>query len=113
MQSDEKEARTMIKNLNLEQISAILDALPFEMIFVDENDAVQYGNKMETRLFRFTSEKIAGKNVRSCHRKETLPKVEKILEDFKSGKANEAKFWIPNPTQKILNRFTALRDKAG
>ena len=86
----------MIENLNLEQISAVLDALPFEMMFVDENDRVQYGNKLETRLFRFKKDSIAGKDIRSCHSKKVLPKVEKILTDFKSNKADEAEFWIPS-----------------
>ncbi len=46
-------------------------------------------------------------------KKETLPKVEKILSDFKSGKADEAEFWIPSLAPRILNRFIALRDKDG
>ncbi len=103
----------MIENLSLEQISAVLDALPFEMMFVDENDRVQYGNKLGTRLFRFKKESIAGKDIRSCHPKKVLPKVEKILTDFKNNKADEAEFWIPSLAPKILNRFIALRDSSG
>lgn len=103
----------MIKNLNLEQISAVLDALPFEMMFVDENDRVQYGNKLETRLFRFKKDTIAGKDIRFCHPKKVLPKIEKILTDFKSNQADEAEFWIPSLAPKILNRFIALRDCSG
>jgi len=32
---------------------------------------------------------------------------------FKSGKADEAEFWIPSLGPKILNQFIALRDKDG
>lgn len=103
----------MVKNLNLEQISVILDALPCEMMFVDENDTVRYGNKMETRVFRFNKDKIVGTDIRSCMSDKTQPKVEKILADFKSGKADEAEFWIPSLGPKILNQFIALRDKDG
>ncbi len=103
----------MINNMNLDQISALIDALPFELMFVDENDCVQYGNKIDTRLFRFKSEKMAGMDIRSCHPKKIVPKVEKILSDFKAGKADEAEFWIPSLAPKMLNRFIALRDKAG
>ncbi len=103
----------MIENLKMEEISALLDALPFEMMFVDEADCVQYGNKLETRLFRFKKDSIAGKDIRVCHPKAALPKVEKILSDFKSGKADEAEFWIPSLAPKVLNRFIALRDKTG
>ncbi len=103
----------MIENLNLEQISGMFDALPFEMMFVDENDCVQFGNKLETRMFRFQGEKVAGKDIRTCHPENVLPKVEKILSDFKSGRADEAEFWIPSLAPKLLNRFIAIRDKSG
>jgi uncharacterized protein len=103
----------MIENLNLEQISGILDALPFEMMFVDENDRVRYGNKLGTRMFRFSGESVAGRDVRTCHPAHVLPKVEKILSDFKSGAADEAEFWIPSLKPKLLNRFIAIRDQSG
>lgn len=103
----------MIKNMKFEEITALMDALPFEMMFVDKNDCVQYANQLETRFFRFKREKVEGKDVRNCMKKETLPKVEKILSDFKSGKADEAEFWIPSLAPRILNRFIALRDKDG
>ncbi len=103
----------MIDNLNLEQIAAVLDALPFEMIFVDEKDRIQYGNKMGTRQFRFKKDTIAGRDIRSCHPPKVRPKVEKILSDFKNNKADEAEFWIPSRAPKLLNRFIALRDSSG
>ncbi|MBU3915262.1 PAS domain-containing protein [bacterium] len=103
----------MINNMNLDQISALIDALPFELMFVDENDRVQYGNKIGTRLFRFKNENMAGRDIRSCHPKNIIPKVEKILSDFKAGTADEAEFWIPSLAPKILNRFIALRDESG
>lgn len=103
----------MIGNLNNTQMAAILDAMPFEMMFVDENDLVQYGNKLETRTFRFKKDKMAGRDIRSCHPKNVLPKVEKILKEFKNGESDEAEFWIPSLGPKLLNRFIALRDSSG
>jgi DUF438 domain-containing protein len=103
----------MIENLNKTQMAAVLDALPFEMMFVDENDLVQYGNKLETRTFRFKKDKMAGRDIRSCHPKNVLPKVEKILKEFKNGESDEAEFWIPSLGPKLLNRFIALRDSSG
>ncbi len=108
-----RRAVRMIENMDLEQISAMFDAMPFEMMFVDANDKVQYGNKLETRMFRFQGDKVAGKDIRTCHPEHILPKVEKILSDFKSGKADEAEFWIPSIAPRLLNRLIALRDKSG
>ncbi len=84
----------MIDNMNSKEIAALLDAIPFQLMFVDRHDRVQFGNKLETRTFRFAGEKIAGTDVRTCHPPSVLPKVEKILSDFKSGKADEAEFWV-------------------
>ncbi len=103
----------MIDNLSKEQLSGLLDALPFEMMFVDEEDKVAWGNKLETRMFRFSGDKVIGTDVRDCHPEAVLPKVEKILSDFKSGAADEAEFWIPSLAPKLLNRFIAIRDQSG
>lgn len=103
----------MIENMNPEKISAMLDALPFEIMYADENDCVQYGNQYETRFWRFNSEKLIGRNIRFCHPEKALPKLEKLLDDFHSGKVDEGEFWIPSLAPKYLNRFIALRDKSG
>ena len=42
----------MIENLNKEQLAGILEALPVEVSFVDENDLVRFWNKHETRTFK-------------------------------------------------------------
>lgn len=103
----------MIENLTLEQIAGILDAMPVECMFTDENDRMLYANKMATRTFRFKGDKLLGKDIRLCHRKESLPKVEKMLDDLKSGRKDEDEFWVDSLGPKILNRFIAIRDKEG
>lgn len=103
----------MIGNLKAEQVKGILDAMPFEMMFADETDHVVWANKIETRKFRFQGDQVFGKDLRGCHPPATLPKVEKILSDFKSGAADEAEFWIPSLRPRLLNRFLAIRDADG
>ena len=41
----------MIENLKPEVIEAMLDAMPVEISFVDENDEVKYFNKNGDRIF--------------------------------------------------------------
>ncbi len=101
----------MIDNLSKEQIQGIMDVLPIDIMFADENDRAQYRNKEETRLIK--SEETLGKDIRGCHNENSLPKVEKILSDFKSGERDEAEFWIMGLDRKILNRFIAVRDMSG
>ena len=102
----------MIENLSRDQLAAILDALPMEFIFIDENEKLLYANKGDKRS-RPASPDIIGKDIRSCHKPETLPMVERFVTNLKSGKKDEEEFWILFPDRKILNRFLAVRDNSG
>ena len=102
----------MIENLNKEQLAAILEAIPVEISFLDENDLVKFWNKHETRIFKRPAS-VIGKSVQNCHPEHSLDKVNQILSDFKSGKRDSAEFWIDLKERKIHIRYFAVRDKAG
>jgi len=104
----------MIENLSKEQIKGMFDALPFQMVFIDENDKIQFWNESKARLMEAPTDRL-GKDVRDCHKEESLPRLEKILSDFKSGRADEAEFWVVVEEMglKALNRFFAIRNQAG
>jgi len=102
----------MIENLNREQLEGILEAIPVEISFVDENDLVKFWNKHETRIFKRPVSAI-GKSVQNCHPKQSVAKVNQILSDFKSGRKNSAEFWINLGERKVYIRYFAVRDKAG
>ena len=102
----------MIENLNKEQLEGLLEAIPIEISFVDENDLVKFWNKHETRTFK-RPVSVLGKSVQNCHPKHSVDKVNQILSDFKSGKGNSAEFWIDLKGRKIYIRYFAVRDKAG
>jgi len=102
----------MIENLSQEQLEGILEAIPVEISFVDENDLVKFWNKHETRIFK-RPVSVLGKAVQNCHPKHSLHKVKQILSDFKSGKRDSAEFWIDHHGRKVYIRYFAVRDKAG
>ena len=102
----------MIENLNKEQLEGILEAIPVEISFVDEDDLVKFWNKHETRIFRRPAA-VIGKAAQNCHPKHSVDKVNQILSDFKSGKRNSAEFWINLGENKVYIRYFAVRDKAG
>ncbi|MBC8276234.1 MAG: DUF438 domain-containing protein [Chloroflexi bacterium] len=102
----------MIENLNKEQLAAILEALPVELSFVDENDLVRFWNKHETRIFK-RPVSVVGKSVQNCHPKQSVDKVNQLLSDFKSGKRDSAEFWIDLKGRKVYIRYFAVRDKTG
>ncbi|MFW6105455.1 MAG: PAS domain-containing protein [Chloroflexota bacterium] len=102
----------MIENLNREQLEGILEAIPVEISFVDENDLVKLWNKHETRIFKRPIS-IIGKSVQNCHPEQSVGKVNQLLSDFKSGRRDSAEFWINLGERKVYIRYFAVRDKAG
>ena len=102
----------MIENLNREQLEGILEAIPVEISFVDENDLVKLWNKHETRIFKRPIS-VIGKSVQNCHPKQSVDKVNQILSDFKSVRRDSVEFWINLGERKVYIRYFAVRDKAG
>jgi len=102
----------VIENLNKEQLEGVLEAIPVEISFVDENDLVKFWNKHETRIFRRPIS-VIGKSVQDCHPEHSVDKVAQILSDFKSGKRDSAEFWINLGERKVYIRYFAVRDKTG
>ena len=102
----------MIENLSQEQLAGILEAIPVEISFVDENDLVKFWNKHETRIFKRPAS-VIGKSVQNCHPKQSVDKVNQLLSDFKSGRRDSAEFWINLGERKVYIRYFAVRDKTG
>jgi PAS domain S-box-containing protein len=102
----------VIENLSQEQLARILETIPIEITFVDEDDLVKFWNKHETAIFK-RPVSVFGKSVQSCHPKHSVDKVNELLPDFKDGKRDSAEFWIDRKGRKIHIRYFAVRNKAG
>ena len=108
----------MIGELDKNVLDALLETIPVEFSVVDKNDTVLAWNRHETRIFK-RPKGVVGRNVRDCHPKGSLNKVEAILAEMKAGKRDKAQFWIDLPMQgkdtpqKIMIEYYALRDTAG
>lgn len=94
------------------EIMAILNSVPFDMTFVDKDDKVKYFTQGKERIFA-RSRSIINRDVRLCHPPGSVNIIEKILEDFKTGKASHAPFWIQMHGKFIHIEYFALRDENG
>ena len=94
------------------EIMAVLNTVPFDMTFVDKDDKVKYFTGGAERIFA-RSRSIINRDVRLCHPPGSVHIIEKILEDFKSGKASRAPFWIQLQGKFIHIEYFALRDENG
>lgn len=107
----------MIGSLDDKHIDIILESMPIEISVLDKDDKVLAWNKHETRVFK-RPESVVGKDVRNCHPKKSLSKVEQILEEMKDGTRENARFWIDmelddGKEHKIMIEYYALRDEKG
>ena len=90
----------------------MLDSMPVEISFIDENDEVRYFNKNGDRIFP-RPRSIVGKKVQQCHPQKSLHKVIQIIEAFRSGKRNVAEFWINLRDKQVFIRYFPVIDKNG
>ncbi|MBN2066480.1 MAG: PAS domain-containing protein [Candidatus Thermoplasmatota archaeon] len=108
----------MIGKMSKEELNAVLETLPIEFSVLDKHDKVLAWNKHQTRIFK-RPEGAIGRDVRNCHPKKSLAKVEQILSEMKAGKRDMAQFWIDLPLgksgekHKVMIRYFALRDEQG
>ena len=71
-------------------LAAILNTLPVELSFVDQDDRVRYfSHENGEKIFPRTRGAI-GTAVQNCHPQKSVHLVERILADFKAGKREVA-----------------------
>ena len=99
-------------SLTAQELNAILNAIPFDLTFVDKDDTVRYFTQGRERIFTRTRA-ILGRKVQLCHPPSSVHIVEKILSDFHAGKESRAPFWITLNGQFIHIEYFALRDEDG
>ena len=98
--------------MNTEELTAMLNTLPFDITFVDKEDKVKYFSEGKDRAFPRTRT-IIGRNVSNCHPPASVHIVEKIVEDFKNGVKDQEDFWIRMGEKYILIRYYAVRSIDG
>jgi len=95
-----------------EEINAILNTVPFDMTFVDKDGAVKYFTMGKDRIFP-RPRTVISRQVKNCHPPASVHVVEKILEDFRSGKKDHEDFWINMGPRYVLIRYYAVRNSEG
>ena len=95
-----------------EQLTCMLNTLPFDITFVDKDDFVKYFSEGKERTF-IRTRSIIGRNVSNCHPPASVHIVEKIVSDFKSGRKDQEDFWIKLGDKFVLIRYYAVRNDQG
>lgn len=99
-------------SFSAEELLSILSIMPIDMTFVDKDDKVKFFSQTPERVFQ-RNRAILNRDVRHCHPPGSAHIVDKILEDFKSGKQSRAPFWINMRGKMIHIEYFALRNEKG
>ena len=95
-----------------DQLNLMLQFMPVDLTYVDENDIVLFYNRGENRVFP-RSAGIIGREVKFCHPPKSVDQVLMILKEFKAGRRDEAEFWINFKGKFIHIQYFAIRDEDG
>ena len=98
--------------LSLHQLETVMNHLPVDLTFIDENDVVRYFSHGKERIFARTKA-VIGRTVQNCHPPQSVHVVEKLLADFKAGVKDAEDFWIAIKDKFIYIRYFAVRDENG
>lgn len=104
--------KTETGSLSYDQVELLINTLPVDVTFVDENDKVAFFSRPKDRFFP-RSAAVIGRDVRNCHPPKSVHVVVKIIESFKNGTKDNASFWIQMKGKFILIQYFALRDNKG
>lgn len=98
--------------LSLKQLELLMNHLPVDLTFIDQDDVVRYFSHGKERIFARTKA-VIGRTVQNCHPPRSVHVVEELLADFKSGKKDTEDFWIKFGNKYVYIRYFAIRDEDG
>ena len=108
----EGEIRLPTGSFTAEELSALFNALPMDITFVDKDNKVRYFSQGKERVFPRTVS-VLGRDVKNCHPPASVHIVEKIVEDLRAGRKDHEDFWIRMGEKLVLIRYFAIRDPEG
>ncbi len=94
------------------QLEAIFKTLPLDLTFVDADDRVRFFSEGPRRVF-VRPKAVIGRKVQHCHPPASVDTVDRILDDFRSGRQSVADFWINHKGRFVFIRYFAVRDEDG
>jgi uncharacterized protein len=96
-------------SLSFTQLEAIFSTLPVDITFVDAEDRVRFFSEGRNRVFA-RPKVVIGRRVQHCHPPASVGMVDRILDDFRSGRQSVAEFWIDFRGRFVHIRYFAVRD---
>lgn len=97
-------------HLTIEQLTALLNTIPIEITFVDEDNINRYFNE-GPKVFKRPVMAL-DRDVFSCHPPKIEPMVRQIIDDFRNGRRDFVDVWMEKGGRTMLVKYMAVRDKS-
>ncbi len=98
-------------HLTVPQLTALLNTIPMEITFVDEDNINRFFNEGDKVFHR--PRMALDREVFSCHPPKIEPMVRTIINDFRTGKRDKVSVWMEKNGRTMLVNYMAVRDKEG
>ncbi|NLM06098.1 MAG: DUF438 domain-containing protein [Tissierellia bacterium] len=98
-------------HMKKDQIEWVLNTIPMELTFIDENNINRYYDRGE-KVFKRPDMSI-GRDVFSCHPKKIADKVKMIVEGFKKGESDSVNLWMEKNGETLYISYMAVRNEEG
>lgn len=98
-------------HMTIEQLTALLNTIPLEISFIDDNNINRFFNE-GPKVFKRPGMAI-DREVFSCHPPKIEPMVRAIIEDFRNNKRDSVQVWTEKGGRSMLVTYMAVRDKEG
>ncbi len=113
VEKTDERRKKLIEGLSYKQLDAIMEAMPFEVTFVDAENSVAYFNRLDKEKLFPRTRSVIGRKVEKCHPAHSVDTVRKIVQSFKDKTRDKAEFWIDFKEDKILIRYFPVYDDDG
>ena len=98
-------------HLTVAQLTAMLNTIPVEITFVDEDNINRFFNE-GPKVFKRPGMAI-DREVFSCHPPKIEQQVRRIIEEFRAGTLDKVPVWMDKNGRTMLVTYMAVRDKSG
>ncbi len=95
-------------HMTIPQLTAMLNTLPIEISFIDENNINRYFNE-SPKVFK-RPQMALDREVFACHPPKIEPMVRSILDSFRDGSRNSVPVWMEKEGKPFLVTYMAVRD---
>lgn len=99
-------------HFNARQLEAILNTIPLEITFIDENNINRYFNDGKGKKLFKRPLAALDREVFTCHPPKAQPVVRGVIQELKNGKES-VDIWTSRDNEPVLIRYMAVRDKQG